>query len=185
MRDIRCECSRRALSLKHEVRVMQAGAAEASSTSPRPGRGCVGGLCLCWQQARRRRHHQVSGAQIAKSGIRVNAVARSYGPRHVDPFHGHAGEQSRSGDGCSDGSPRSLENLPARSCSSRRTMLHSSPAISSAMTVALRWQSGVVKRYSIFELRTDGVGRGGGGSQKLWCENIAILEQSAPWKGNR
>ena len=53
------------LSMKHEVRVMQ-------GTGQRQhyqhlldlwARGCGGGLCLCRQQARRRRHHQVGSAR--------------------------------------------------------------------------------------------------------------------------
>jgi short chain dehydrogenase len=61
--------------------------------------------------------------------------AWSCGHGHVDPFYGHAGEQSGSGDGCADGSPRpSPRSRPTRSCSSRRTQLRLSPATSSMST---------------------------------------------------
>ena len=64
------------LSMKHEVRVVQGQAAVASRRlvdlrAP----GCRRGLCLCRQQARRRRRRQVGRAEVAQSGIRVNGVA--------------------------------------------------------------------------------------------------------------
>jgi hypothetical protein len=72
-------------------------------------------------------------ARTAKWNPGERRGARSYGHRHVDRFTGTP-EQGRSGDGCSDGGSASQRNSPPM-CSSRPTMLHSSPALSTS-TVA-------------------------------------------------
>jgi hypothetical protein len=89
-RDVRHECSRR--DPEHEAR-----SARHARIGQRQhyqhlldlrARGCGGGLCLCRQQACRRRHHQIGrarGCQVGNSCERRGA--RPYGHRH-DPFYG-------------------------------------------------------------------------------------------------
>ena len=84
------------LSLKHEVRAMQAqGSGSIINISSTYGHeGAAGASDLCRQQARRRRHHQVGGARARQVGnSRERRRARPYGHRHADPLHRHAGEQ--------------------------------------------------------------------------------------------
>ena len=88
------------LSMKHEVRVMQATGQRKHHQHllDLRARGCGRCLDLCRQQARRRRHHQVGGARDRQVGNPCEwRRAWSYGHRHVDPFYGHAGEQGGSG----------------------------------------------------------------------------------------
>src|SRR5205807_8285303 len=73
------------LSMKHEVRVMQGqGSGSIIKLLDLRARRCGGGLRLCRQQARRRRHYQVGGARGRQVGNPCERRgAWSYGHWHV------------------------------------------------------------------------------------------------------
>ena len=99
------------LSMKHEVRAMQAQGSGSiiNISSTYRHEGAAGGFDLRRRQARGRRHHQVGGARNRKVGNPCECRrAWPYGHRHADPLHRYGGEQGGSGDGCSDGSTRPL-----------------------------------------------------------------------------
>ena len=80
------------LSMKHEVRVMQAqGSGSIINISSTYGHeGAAGASIYVGSQARRRRHHQVGGARDRQVGNpRERRGAWSHGHRHADPLHRH------------------------------------------------------------------------------------------------
>src|ERR1700733_14541365 len=98
------------LSMKHELRAMQAqGSGNIIKISSTYGHeGAAGASVYVGSK------HAVEGItksvalELAKSGIRVNAVAWPHRHRHADPLHRHGGEQGGAGDAGSAGSPRPL-----------------------------------------------------------------------------
>src|SRR5437899_13107772 len=81
------------LSMKHEVRVMQGQGSGSIVNIPSTygHEGGAGGFCLCRQQARRRRHHQVGGARDRQVGDPCEQRgAWSHRHWHVDQFYAHA-----------------------------------------------------------------------------------------------
>ncbi len=120
------------LSMKHEVRVMRAqGSGSIINISSTYGHEGAAGASIYVGSK-----HAVEGItkavalEIAKSGIRVNAVAP--GPTDTgmfDSLHGHAGEQGGSGDERSDWSPRPLRGACQRDRLHRvgRSFVHHRP----------------------------------------------------------
>ena len=120
------------LSMKHEVRVMQEqGSGSIINISSTYGHeGAAGASVYVGSK------HAVEGItksvalEIAKSGIRVNVVAPGPdGHRHVDPLHGHAGEQGGAGGERSDGTPGPLGGARQRDRLHRigRSFIHHRP----------------------------------------------------------
>jgi NAD(P)-dependent dehydrogenase (short-subunit alcohol dehydrogenase family) len=120
------------LSMKHEVRVMQG-----------QGRGAIINISSTYGHERAAGASVYVGSKHAVEGItksvgardcqvgnsRECGRARSYGHRHVDAFHRHAGKQGSFYEDRSDGSPRPLGGARQCDCLHRvgRSVIHHRP----------------------------------------------------------